>query len=42
MVDRGEEPRLALEPGRARGVSRERLGEDLDRDVPSEPLSWAR
>jgi hypothetical protein len=37
MIERGEDFRFALEPRDAFRVSRERLGEDFDRDVAIEP-----
>ena len=36
MIERGEHLRFALEARQALGVVRERVGQDLDRDVASE------
>jgi hypothetical protein len=37
MIERGEDPRLALEAGDTVRVGRERVGQHLDGDVSSEP-----
>ena len=37
MVQRREHLRLALEPRQPLGIARERAGQDLDRDVATEP-----
>jgi hypothetical protein len=38
MMQRGKQPRLALEPAAAIRILCHRLGQDLDRDVPTEPV----
>ena len=37
MIQRGEDFRFALEPGEPLGIGRDRVGQDLDRDVPLQP-----
>ena len=36
MVERGEEPAFALEPGESLGIRRESLGQELERDLAAE------